>query len=34
MATADDYEDLSKEEREARDRGDRARELAEQAGTG
>jgi hypothetical protein len=34
MATADDYEDLPKEEREARDKADRARELAEQAGTG
>ena len=32
MATDDDYENLSKEEREARDKADREREAAEQAG--
>ncbi|RDB28616.1 Nuclear movement protein nudC [Hypsizygus marmoreus] len=31
MSTADDYDSLSKEEREARDKEDRLRELAEQA---
>ena len=32
MSTNDDYEKLSPEEREARDKADRAREAAEQAG--
>lgn len=33
MATVDDYDNLSKEEQEIRDKEDRARESAEQAGT-
>lgn len=33
MASVDDYENLSKEEREIRDKEDRAREAGEQAGT-
>ena len=33
MSTDDDYDKLSKEEREARDKADREREAAEQAGT-
>jgi hypothetical protein len=32
MASIDDYDNLSKQEREIRDKEDRARELAEQAG--
>ena len=32
MSTDDDYDKLSKEEREARDKADREREAAEQAG--
>lgn len=32
MAATDDYDSLTKEEREARDKQDRAREIAEQAG--
>ena len=32
-AAEDDYDKLSKEEREARDKADREREAAEQAGT-
>jgi hypothetical protein len=32
MASVDDYDNLSKEEREVRDKEDRARESAEQAG--
>lgn len=32
MAATDDYDSLSKEDRETRDKQDRAREIAEQAG--
>ena len=32
MSATDDYDKLSKEEREARDKADREREAAEQAG--
>ena len=32
MSSADDYDKLTPEEREARDKADRAREAAEQAG--